>query len=178
MATGRGFFGSRNMRRRVPRWANGSVLAFALALIALGVTAGLRETGLASFLLDPPAEVVAEVSARRLPLCGSGGRHTCVIDGDTFWLDGTKIRIADINTPEISSPSCAAEARLGHQAAARLSQILSSGSFSLAAADRDEDRYGRKLRVVMRDGRSIGDTLVAEGLAHPWEGRRLDWCAG
>lgn len=178
MATGRRFFGSRSMRRRLPRWANGSVLAFALALIALGVTAGLRDTGLASFLLDPPAEVVAEVPARSLPLCGSGGRNTCVIDGDTFWLDGTKIRIADINTPEIGSPGCPAEAELGHQAAERLSQILSSGGFSLAAADRDEDRYGRKLRVVMRDGISIGDTLVAEGLAHPWEGRRLDWCAG
>ncbi|MDV3250377.1 thermonuclease family protein [Devosia sp. BK] len=178
MATGRRILGGIRIGRRLPRWANGSVLAFALALIALGVTAGLRDTGLASFFLDPPAEIVAQVPARTLPLCGSGPRKTCVIDGDTFWLDGEKIRIADINTPETGSPSCAAEARLGHQAAERLSQILSSGGFSLAAADRDEDRYGRKLRVVMQGGTSIGNTLIAEGLAHPWQGRRLDWCAG
>jgi len=28
---------------------------------------------------------------------------------------------------------------------------------------RDEDRYGRKLRVVVRNGRSLGDQLVSEG---------------
>jgi micrococcal nuclease len=41
---------------------------------------------------------------------------------------------------------------------------------------RDEDRYGRKLRVVVRDGRSIGDMLVAEGLARAWTGRREPRC--
>ena len=33
---------------------------------------------------------------------------------------------------------------------------------------RDEDRYGRKLRVVVRNGRSLGDQLVSEGLARTW----------
>ena len=47
---------------------------------------------------------------------------------------------------------------------------------TLAAADRDTDRYGRKLRVVERDGVSLGETLVAEGLARRWEGRRRPWC--
>ncbi len=31
-------------------------------------------------------------------------RRTCVVDGDTIWLEGVKIRIADIDTPEISQP--------------------------------------------------------------------------
>lgn len=175
MATGRRFLAGRGIRRH-PRTVNRSLVVFALALIALALTAALRETGLGDFLLDPPTKVLDEVSMQSLPLCGNGARRSCVVDGDTFWLDGVKIRIADINTPEISDPSCAAEAQLGRQAAHRLSQILSSGGFSLAAADRDEDRYGRKLRVVMRDGQSIGDTLIAEGLAHRWEGRRLNWC--
>lgn len=30
---------------------------------------------------------------------------------------------------------------------------------------RDEDKYGRKLRIVMRDGESLGGALVDEGLA-------------
>jgi endonuclease YncB( thermonuclease family) len=42
---------------------------------------------------------------------------------------------------------------------------------------RDEDRYGRKLRIVTRGGRSLGDVLVAEGLARTWTGRREPWCA-
>ena len=35
---------------------------------------------------------------------------------------------------------------------------------------RNEDRYGRKLRVVVRNGRSLGDWLVSEGLARTWGG--------
>ncbi|CAN5343435.1 hypothetical protein BH09PSE3_BH09PSE3_04780 [soil metagenome] len=49
--------------------------------------------------------------------------------------------------------------------------------FSLASADRDADRYGRKLRIVMRHGASIGEELVAEGLAREWDGARHSWCA-
>jgi endonuclease YncB( thermonuclease family) len=36
--------------------------------------------------------------------------------------------------------------------------------------------YGRKLRILVRNGRSLGDTLVAEGLARRWDGARRSWC--
>ena len=49
----------------------------------------------------------------------------------------------------------------------RLVEVLNSGTVSLARSGRDEDRYGRKLRVVQVDGRSAGSVLVAEGLARP-----------
>ena len=101
---------------------------------------------------------------------------TCVVDGDTFWYRGEKIRIADINTPEIGSPACAAEARLGAAATRRLGQLLNAGRFSLEPVERAKDRYGRSLRVVTRGGRSLGRALEAEGLAEPWRGRRGDWC--
>ena len=57
-----------------------------------------------------------------------------------------------------------------------MEQLLDAGPFELVPVDRDEDRYGRKLRIVTRDGRSLGGQLVAEGLARPWEGRRRGWC--
>ena len=41
---------------------------------------------------------------------------------------------------------------------------------------RDEDQYGRKLRLVTRNGQSIGMMLVAEGLAREWDGTRHPWC--
>lgn len=110
------------------------------------------------------------------PICAGGTRVTCVVDGDTFWLDGSKIRIADIDTPEVGSPGCASEAALGRQATLRMRELLSAGSFDLVTVDRDEDVYGRKLRVVERDGRSLGAMLVAEGLASTWEGRQHEWC--
>lgn len=108
--------------------------------------------------------------------CGSGGRVTCVVDGDTIWLNGEKIRIADINTPEVSEPQCAEEAQLGAQATQRLIGLLNEGGFSLESVDRDEDAYGRKLRVITRDGDSVGQRLVEEELAESWTGRRRSWC--
>jgi len=108
--------------------------------------------------------------------CSGQRRLTCVVDGDTIWLKGTKIRLADINTPEIFSPDCETERTLGELAAERLMALLNAGAFSLTRSGRDEDYFGRKLRVVMRDGKSLGAVLVDEGLAEFWSGRRGDWC--
>jgi endonuclease YncB( thermonuclease family) len=110
-------------------------------------------------------------------LCASASQQNCVIDGDTIRYRGVKIRLADIDAPEVFSPKCAAEAALGRQATRRLLQLMNEGPFELArAGDRDEDRYGRKLRTIARNGRSVGHTLVAEGLARRWDGGRRSWC--
>ena len=89
--------------------------------------------------------------AAAFALCTAGPRTTCVVDGDTFWLNGEKVRIADINAPETHEAGCAEERALGQQAARRL--------------------------VALLNGRSLSAALVAEGLAEPWRGRRSDWCA-
>jgi endonuclease YncB( thermonuclease family) len=109
--------------------------------------------------------------------CGEGKRVTCVVDGDTFWYRGTKIRIADINAPEVSHPGCESEAQRGAAATRRLTELLNEGAFSLEVDGRETDRYGRALRVVTRNGRSLGTVLEREGLAEHWKGRRGDWCA-
>ena len=116
-------------------------------------------------------------AALALALCPPGPRDNCVVDGDTFWLGGEKIRIADIDTPEISEPKCSAEKALGVRATQRLIVLLNAGPFVLSqVGTRDRDRNGRLLRVVTRGGRSIGDQLVREGLARTWTGRREPWC--
>ena len=130
-----------------------------------GVLAGL------AFALAPQGEVSPSADSPVLaPL------HVSVIDGDTFRYRGEKIRLADIDAPETHRARCAYEAELGARATRRLEQLLRQGSFTLDPADRDEDRYGRKLRIAMREGNSIGDQLVREGLARPWTGRRQPWC--
>ena len=139
------------------------VMAMTVMLIGIVGTAGA------------PAAMSDSHSAR-FSICSGSPRTNCVVDGDTFWFRGQKIRIADIDTPELSPPRCAREARLGEAAKYRLLALLNAGAFSLASGSRDEDRNGRKLRMVLRKGSSIGNTLVAEGLARPWEGRRRSWC--
>ena len=109
-------------------------------------------------------------------LCHTGGGTNCVVDGDTFWIGGEKVRIADIDAPETHPPRCDHEADLGDRATVRLQELLNAGPVTLAPADRDTDRYGRLLRIVERDGRSLGEQLVDEGLARRWTGRRLPWC--
>lgn len=110
-----------------------------------------------------PAVIVAEIR---------------VIDGDTFDYGSTRIRIADIDTPELHG-RCAGEVALAARATARLRTLLAAGPFELHSSGdgRDADGYGRKLRIVTRHGRSVGGQLVAEGLARTWTGRRQPWCA-
>ena len=107
---------------------------------------------------------------RRFSRCGSV-RVRCVVDG------GIKIRIADIDTPELSQPKCSSEKELAEMAAARLLALLNEGPFEMIQiGNQDEDRYGRKLRVLIRNGKSIGDQLTHEGLARKWTGQREPWC--
>jgi micrococcal nuclease len=108
--------------------------------------------------------------------CHVGAGYNCVVDGDTIWLKGEKIRVADIDAPETHDYRCSSEKELGDRATKRLHDILESGLITLQTIDRDEDSYGRKLRIVLVNGESVGDTLVGEGLARYYGNGRRPWC--
>jgi len=110
-------------------------------------------------------------------LCHSGGGTNCVVDGDTLWIGGQNVRLADIDAPETHEPRCAAEQALGDRATRRLHRLVNSGVVTQTSIERDHDRYGRKLRIVAVGGASVGDTLVGEGLARWYEGGRRSWCS-
>jgi micrococcal nuclease len=168
----------RRRRRLVP-----SAISLAPVLILwLGLAAALWPSlpKLSLPDLSPPSfgrgETVAGTHIFRL--CARPPHHSCVMDGDTFYWRGDSIRIADIDAPETHPPRCPTEALLGAEATNRLRDLLSTGPFEIRRAGfRDADRYGRKLRTVYRDGESLGDILVAEGLAREWSGRRQPWCS-
>ena len=165
---------SRGVRRRA-RLPIEPALAF-VAVVALGWVAienGYIEIPeLGGFAQSVPAQAVAG----HFSLCaGAGG--TCVIDGDTIRIEGQSIRIADFDTPEVRNYGCAAEKSLGDRATLRMLELVNGGAFTMTLWDhRDQDQYGRKLRVLSRDGQSLGMILVAEGLARPWNGARRSWC--
>lgn len=114
----------------------------------------------------------------RFVLCNGPIRTNCVVDGDTFWFKGNKIRIADIDAPEIFSPHCEDEKYVGEVARNRLLELMNARGFSLQSGWRDTDRYGRNLRTLTRNSRSLGETLIEEGLARRWGEPRRDWCNG
>ena len=129
----------------------------------------------------PGGDVVHVAQTRffqqRIPICGRGKRVTCVVDGDTIWLGGEKIRLLGIDAPEIGSTAdCLKEKRTGRVATERMAAIVSSGAIELRR--RGTDRYGRTLAAVLVDGRDAGEVLMREGLAVPYEGRATaaPWC--
>lgn len=123
-----------------------------------------------------PAPAPPVTAARRFTVCHHGGGRNCVVDGDTFWMDGVKIRIIGIDTPETHEFKCPAEAALGVKARDRLRALLNAGPVTLTARGRDADRNGRKLRDVAVNGRDVDDVLIAEGLARRYRGRKESWC--
>jgi endonuclease YncB( thermonuclease family) len=141
----------------------GLFLGLAYAFVPSGGAASVEAASAGDSFASTSSEQVAD------PWAAS------IVDGDTFRYRGEKYRIADIDTPEVDG-RCADESALAVRATDRMEALLHQGPFELRPVDRDEDQYGRKLRVVTRGGRSLGDQLVAEGLARTWTGRREPWC--
>jgi len=148
------------VKRRLPRSVrqakSWSGLALALAILAAGIA--WKEYG---HLLKPAEAVTSAVS---------------VYDGDTITIDGERIRILGLDTPEIGRGArCAAEARAAEEARDELHRLLRGAEITLR---RDgTDRYGRTLAYVYADGRDVAGVLIGTGLARPYDGGRRDgWC--
>jgi endonuclease YncB( thermonuclease family) len=116
--------------------------------------------------------------ASTVPACSV----TRVVDGDTVDMtcpgEGRfRARLTGYDTPESFEPRCAAEAQVARAATTRLRGLVrAAGSVDARLGGRD--RYDRRLVRLSLDGRDVGATLIAEGLALPYTGgRRPDWCA-
>jgi len=96
-------------------------------------------------------------------------RHTCVHDGDTIWIEGEKLRLQTIDTPELNG-RCAAERALARRARDRLVELLNAKPPRIIDSGK-RDRYRRKLVTIP----GVSDQLVREGLGRRW-GDRRGWC--
>jgi micrococcal nuclease len=164
---GRGSRRSRRPIRNVP-WRPLAMLVGAAGALWFATTAPNVMNRNATFLMNENGSFA---------LCAAAARQDCVIDGDTIRYRGIKIRLEGIDAPETSSPQCASEAARGRRATQRLLELMNAGPFAVVrSGGRDEDIYGRKLRTIERAGRSLGDVLIAEGLARRWDGARRSWC--
>ncbi|WP_338811245.1 thermonuclease family protein (plasmid) [Agrobacterium leguminum] len=109
-----------------------------------------------------------EANASQWPICGAERRIACVVDGDTFWHDRVKYRIADIDAPESGERAqCEDERILAGLATQRLKELLDSGGVQLRSLNR-EDRYGRVLVRVLTNSGDVSPLMISEGLAAPF----------
>lgn len=174
-------FGSRRRRQR-NSWAAAwhSTRPFVL-LIALAVlVATWREPGLIrtpDFLSTEPQRISAGWT-----LCSRRAGSHCVIDGDSFRIDGQDHRIIGFDTPEMYG-DCESESRLARRARARLLQWLGEGPFWMRGRwDEPTDRYDRPLRELYREDAAgerayLADHMIEAGLARRYAGGfRAGWC--
>ena len=104
-----------------------------------------------------------------------------VIDGDTLdvWLirkEDTgvftaglrRVRLAHVDTPELRSKD-PAERAAAAAARDRVLELARPGQLA-TVYEYDRDKYGRTLASIEVTGVDIGQALLAEGLARPYEG--------
>jgi endonuclease YncB( thermonuclease family) len=127
--------------------------------------------------VERPIPNLREQTGGRFVLCGAGSGTNCVVDGNTFWQDGIRVQLADIDVPDAGTARCPSERQRGVAAKLRLQAILNDGNFVLSGSNRRDDPNGGKLRIAMRAGRSLGDQMVSEGLARRWTGQATSWCS-
>lgn len=102
-----------------------------------------------------------------------------VIDGDTVEVRGTRVRVANLDAPDIGSHAkCAAEAQLGQASKRYAIQLVRRARRVEIVNPERLDRYGRTVAHISLDGRDFGELMLRARQARPWRGRSSDWCSG
>jgi len=162
------------LKRERPRrrWQQRSQCA--LALLVLGATVMLGGFG-SRFDMHSRVQGTPPPTSQFL-----AGASLYVVDGDTIHYNGEKIRIANIDTPEISQAKCESELKRGLEAKAALKELVDGRPLIINRGDphtgRMTDQYGRTLALVSTGGRDVGTILIQQRHARPWTGRRMPWC--
>tara|TARA_B100001093_G_scaffold198605_1_gene190894 strand:+ start:530 stop:952 length:423 start_codon:yes stop_codon:yes gene_type:complete len=102
-------------------------------------------------------------------------------DGDTCYvtIDGTKtkIRLLELDTPEISKPKCEAELELGLTARDYINTRIENAQTIEFKTDYELDWFGRTLSYLIIDGDDISAELVQNNLGVVYKkGSKMDWC--
>ena len=102
-------------------------------------------------------------------------------DGDTCYVtvDGTKtkIRLLELDTPEISKPKCDAELQLGLKARDYLNSLIINATTIEFKTDYTEDYFGRILAYLIVDGEDVSAKIVKNNLGVVYDrNNKQDWC--
>ena len=103
-------------------------------------------------------------------------------DGDTCYvmIDGNKakIRLLELDTPEISKPKCEAELELGLEARDYLNNLIANASSVEIKTEYEKDYFGRTLAHLIIDGEDASAKIRSNNLGVIYErGNKKDWCS-
>jgi micrococcal nuclease len=102
-----------------------------------------------------------------------------VVDGDTLAFGRERVRIANLDAPDVGIHArCALEQRRGEGAKSYAQGLIRNASLIEIVHRNGLDRFGRTLARVQVDGRDFAGLMIAAGYGRPWRGRSSDWCKG
>jgi len=102
-------------------------------------------------------------------------------DGDTCYVtidsQNEKIRLLELDTPEISKPKCDAELKLGLEARDFVNNLIKNAETIEFKTDYELDYFGRILSLLIIDGDDVSALLVNNGLGVVYKkGHKMNWC--
>jgi len=121
------------------------------------------------------SSVQAEITIRK-------NNNLYCYDGDTCYvtIDGqdTKIRLLELDTPEISKPKCEQELEWGIRARDYVNNLIQNAQTIEFKTDYEFDYFGRTLSYLIVDGEDVSALLVQNNLGVVWyKGIETDWCS-
>ena len=130
-----------------------------------------------AMFVSPPCAAQAIQWEKCRPGQPNTADKTCVVDGDTIWLQGVNVRMEGYDTPEPQTNICGGdrEKALAGQASDRLVELLNTRSWSLELSG-SQGGFGREIGTIHIEGRDVGEILVEERLARWWPDGDEWWC--
>ena len=103
-------------------------------------------------------------------------------DGDTCYVmiegNKAKIRLLELDTPEISKPKCEAEFELGLEARDYLNNLIANASSVEIKTNYEKDYFGRTLAHLIIDGEDASAKIRSNDLGVIYQrGNKQDWCS-
>ena len=102
-------------------------------------------------------------------------------DGDTCYVtyqgNNDKVRLLDLDTPEISHPKCEKEYMHGIEARNYINKYISDGKKIEFETEYNRDFFDRILAYIIVDGENVSKIMVLNGLGVVYDkNNKKDWC--
>ena len=102
-------------------------------------------------------------------------------DGDTCYVTykgkNDKVRLLELDTPEISNPKCEQEYALGIDARNFVNNLISEAVSIKFKTEYNRDFFGRILSYIIVDGENVSKKMVSNGLGVIYDrSNKKDWC--
>ncbi len=136
-----------------------------------------------SFFLSYQSVAYSDINIRNHNgiFCYDGDTCYVEIDGEIRDTEGRllKIRLLELDTPEISKPKCDKELEWGFKARNYINNLIMNAATVSIETDYsiDNKKYNRTLAHIIVDGKNVSELMVKNNLGVVYQqDKKKDWC--